>query len=93
MLHVCVQKFDMMENLENFCKILGTKQAPGFSHGAGTVAAESGASFSVLGPSLHRNSRACFALVQHFRALRCVHTCVPGVSITEPPILVGSSLN
>ena len=51
-------------------------------------AAESGASFSVLGPSFHRNSRACLALVQHFRALRCVHTCVPGVSITEPPILL-----
>ena len=27
MLHACVQRFDMMENLEKFYKILGTKQA------------------------------------------------------------------
>ena len=27
MLHACVQRFDVTENLENFCKILGTKQA------------------------------------------------------------------
>ena len=25
MLHACVQRFDVTENLENFCKILGTK--------------------------------------------------------------------
>ena len=29
MLHACVQRFDVTENLENFCKILGTKQAQG----------------------------------------------------------------
>ena len=27
MLHACVQRFDVTENLEKFCKILGTKQA------------------------------------------------------------------
>jgi hypothetical protein len=27
MLHVCVQRFDVTENLKKFCKILGTKQA------------------------------------------------------------------
>ena len=27
MLHACVQRFDVMENLEKFYKILGTKQA------------------------------------------------------------------
>ena len=27
MLHACVQRFDVTGNLENFCKILGTKQA------------------------------------------------------------------
>jgi hypothetical protein len=27
MLYVCVQRFDVTRNLENFCKILGTKQA------------------------------------------------------------------
>ena len=27
MLHTCVQKFDVTENLEKFCKILITKQA------------------------------------------------------------------
>jgi len=25
MLHACVQRFDVTENLEKFCKILGTK--------------------------------------------------------------------
>jgi hypothetical protein len=29
MLHACVQIFDVMGNLEKFCKILGTKQAHG----------------------------------------------------------------
>ena len=29
MLHTYVQRFDVTENLENFCKILRTKQAPG----------------------------------------------------------------
>ena len=29
MLHVCVQRFDVTKNLENFYKILGTKQALG----------------------------------------------------------------
>jgi hypothetical protein len=28
MLRKCVQKFDVTENFENFCKILRTKQAP-----------------------------------------------------------------
>ena len=28
MLHACVQRFDVTGNLEKFCKILGTKQAP-----------------------------------------------------------------
>jgi hypothetical protein len=28
MLHACVQRFDVTENLEKFCKILGTKHAP-----------------------------------------------------------------
>ena len=27
MLHACVQRFDVTRNLENFCKILGTKPA------------------------------------------------------------------
>ena len=27
MLHACVQRFDVTENLKKFCKILGTKQA------------------------------------------------------------------
>ena len=27
MLHACVQRFDVTENLEKFCKILGTKHA------------------------------------------------------------------
>ena len=27
MLHACVQRFDVTENLEKFCKILETKQA------------------------------------------------------------------
>ena len=27
MLHVCVQRFDVTRNFENFCKILETKQA------------------------------------------------------------------
>ena len=27
MLNACVQRFDVTENLEKFCKILGTKQA------------------------------------------------------------------
>ena len=27
MLHACVQRFDVMENLEKFCKILEIKQA------------------------------------------------------------------
>ena len=27
MLHACVQRFDVTENLEKFCKFLGTKQA------------------------------------------------------------------
>ena len=28
MLYACVQRFDVTGNLEKFCKILGTKQAP-----------------------------------------------------------------
>ena len=28
MLHACVQRFDVTKNLEKFCKILETKQAP-----------------------------------------------------------------
>ena len=31
MLHACVQRFDVTENLEKFCKILGTKLALGTS--------------------------------------------------------------
>ena len=31
MLHACVQRFDVTEDLEKFCKILGTKQAPRLS--------------------------------------------------------------
>ena len=30
MLHACVQRFDVTENLEKFCKFLGTKQALSF---------------------------------------------------------------
>ena len=33
MLHICVQRFDVTGNLEKFCKILGTKQAPGMLNG------------------------------------------------------------
>ena len=28
MLHACVQRFDVTENLKKICKILGTKHAP-----------------------------------------------------------------
>ena len=31
MLHTYVQRFDVTENLEKFCKILGTKQAHGLN--------------------------------------------------------------
>ena len=33
MLHACVQRFDVTENLEKFCNILGTKQAQGSFQG------------------------------------------------------------
>ena len=35
MLHTCVQRFDVTENLEKICKILGTKQTPSEKLGAG----------------------------------------------------------
>ena len=36
MLYACVQRLDVMENLEKFCKILETKQALCIAHVFGT---------------------------------------------------------
>ena len=57
MLHACVQRFDMTGNLEKFCKILETKQAP-------TQLLESSARFnhSVIS---HRKLPLCFVFISN----------------------------